>query len=130
MLKILSLIVCILVALVLVGCSKESMQSNMNSSNANKPITAASPATMATPAMAAEKIGVPECDDFIAKYETCVTAHVPEAARAQYKTSIEQWRSSWHKLAANPQTKTTLAAACKTAAEQARTSMKTYNCTF
>jgi len=131
MLKILSLIVCMLVALFVVGCNKETMQSNVNTSNANKPATAASsPATAATPAMAGEKIGVPECDDFIAKYDACVTSHVPEAARAQYKTSIEQWRSSWHKLAANPQTKATLAAACKTAAEQARTSMKTYNCTF
>lgn len=131
MFKILSLMVCMLFALVLVGCNKESMQSSTNTSNTNKPATAASsPATMASPAMAAEKIGVPECDDFIAKYDACITGHVPEAARAQYKTSIEQWRTSWHKLAANPQTKATLAAACKTAAEQARTSMKTYNCTF
>ena len=76
------------------------------------------------------KIGVPECDEFIANYDACVSSKVPEVARAQYKTAIEQWRTSWKKLAENPQTKSTLAAACKQSAEQARASMKTYNCTF
>ncbi len=125
---------CILSALLFAGCNKESTEANVNApANSNKPATAASsPATATSPATtaSAEKIGVPECDDFLAKYESCVSGHVPEAARAQFKTSLEQWRSSWHKLAANPQTKTTLAAACKTAADQAKTSMKSYNCTF
>ena len=134
MFKLLSLMLCMLFALVIVGCNKGTMEGNANTANAgnaNRAATAAhTPATSTAPATMAEKIGVPECDDFIAKYDACITNHVPEAARAQYKTSIEQWRTSWHKLAANPQTKTTLAAACKTAVEQARTSMKTYNCTF
>ena len=34
------------------------------------------------------------------------------------------------KLAANPNTKATLAAACKQSAESARASMKSYGCTF
>ena len=80
--------------------------------------------------LTAEKTGVPECDEFIANYDACVSSKVPEVARAQYKTAIEQWRTSWKKLAENPQTKSTLAAACKQSAEQARASMKTYNCTF
>ncbi|HZE70158.1 MAG TPA: hypothetical protein VE135_11620 [Pyrinomonadaceae bacterium] len=131
MFKQLSLMLCILFALVLVGCNKEGTEKNANSTAGTKPpAMAASPMAAMSPGTMAEKIGVPECDDFITKYDACITGHVPEAARAQYKTSIEQWRSSWHKLAANPQTKATLAAACKTAAEQARTSMKTYNCTF
>ena len=69
-------------------------------------------------------------DEFIANYDACISSKVPEMARAQYKTTIDQWRTSWKKLAANPQTKGTLAAACKQSAEQARTSMKMYNCTF
>ncbi|HEX9629190.1 MAG TPA: hypothetical protein VF961_04160 [Pyrinomonadaceae bacterium] len=73
---------------------------------------------------------MPECDEFIAAYDACVSSKVPEAARAQYKTAIEQWRSSWRKLAANPNTKATLAAACKQSAESARASMKSYGCTF
>ena len=134
MFKPLSLMLCMVFALFSVGCNKSTTEGNANANartaNANRAATAAnSPATSTAPATG-EKIGVPECDDFIAKYESCVTSRVPEAARAQYKTSVEQWRSSWRKLAANPQTKATLAAACKSTAEQARTSMKTYNCTF
>ena len=97
--------------------------------NTNKAATTTTPAST-TAANAGEKIGVPECDEFIAAYDACVSSKVPEVARAQYKASIEQWRPSWRKLAENPQTKTTLAAACKQSAEQARTSMKTYGCTF
>lgn len=86
--------------------------------------------TSTTTASSGEKIGVPECDEFIAKYDACVTGKVPESARAQYKSTLDQWRSSWRALASNPQTKGTLAAACKTSLEQARTSMKSYGCDF
>ncbi len=130
MLVRLSLLLCAACAFVLVGCSA-SVPSNQNAattSNANTAATTA-PATTA-PATTAEKIGVPECDDFIAAYDACVSTKVPEQVRAQYKTSIEQWRANWKKLAENPSTKGTLAAACKQSAESARASLKTYNCTF
>ena len=121
---------CVVCTIVLIGCAKTGTTNNSNStSNANKAATAASPAS-ATTATAGEKIGVPECDEFIAAYDACVSSKVPETARAQYKTAIAQWRSSWSKLAANPNTKATLAAACKQSAESARASMKSYGCTF
>src|SRR6476620_7353880 len=108
------LILAVLCTAILIGCNKTA---------------ASTPATTA-PVAAGEKIGVPECDDFIAAYDACVSSKVPETARAQYKTAIAQWRSSWSKLAANPNTKATLAAACKQSAESARASMKSYGCTF
>ena len=92
--------------------------------------TPAAPAMTAAPTATADSVGVPECDEFIAAYDACVSSKVPETARAQYKTAIAQWRSSWSKLAANPNTKATLAAACKQSAESARASMKSYGCTF
>lgn len=128
MLTKLSLLLCVVCAIVLVGCAKTETNTNGNANTAATKTTtpASTTATMAS----ADKIGVPECDEFIANYDACVTGKVPEVARAQYKTAIEQWRTSWKKLAENPQTKSTLAAACKQSAEQARTSMKMYNCTF
>jgi hypothetical protein len=102
-----------------------STNSNSNSASTTYP----SPWDTTT-SSAGQKIGVPECDEFIAAYDACVSGKVPETARAQYKTAIAQWRSSWSKLAANPQTKASLVTACKQAAETARTSMKTYGCTF
>jgi hypothetical protein len=107
MLTKLSLFLCVVCAIFLLGCAKTE-----------------------TGTVSADKIGVPECDEFIANYDACISSKVPEVARAQYKTTIEQWRTSWKKLAENPQTKPSLAAACKQSAEQARASMKTYNCTF
>ena len=120
---------CVLCAFLLIGCSKTETNDNgnMTAGNSNK-ATTSTPA--AKTAAASEKIGVPECDDFIAKYEACVSDKVPEASRAQFNTSITEWRKSWKQLAANPATKGTLTAACKQAAESARSSMKSYNCSF
>ena len=123
--------ICMVFGLLLVACGTTEVTVNRNDT---PPATTTSPASAASPATAVvvsgDKIGVPECDDFIAAYDACVTGKVPEMARAQYKASIEQWRTSWKQLAANPNTKATLVAACKQSAEQARVSMKSFNCTF
>ena len=128
MLTKITLFLCVVCAIFLVGCAKTETNTNGNANTAATKTT--TPASTTATTASADKIGVPECDEFIANYDACVTGKVPEVARAQYKTAIEQWRTSWKKLAENPQTKSTLAAACKQSAEQARTSMKTYNCTF
>ncbi len=123
------LIFCVLCAAILIGCSKtETTNSNSTAENSNKAATTSTPAT--TTASTGDKVGIPECDDFIAKYETCVSGKVPEVARGAFQTSLKTWRSEWKKAADNPQTRGTLAAACKQAAEQANTSMKSYGCTF
>jgi hypothetical protein len=127
------LIFCVLCAAILIGCNKtETGNSNSTTDNTNKPATTKStPATTtSTTASAGDKIGVPECDDFIAKYEACVSGKVPELARAQFQGTVKQWRESWKKLAENPQTKGTLAAACKQAKEQQETALKSYGCTW
>jgi hypothetical protein len=126
----LSLLLCVVCAIVLVGCAKSESNNNAATGNANKAATTTTPASTVATTASADKIGVPECDQFIANYEACVTGKVPEATRAQFKTGMEQWRSSWKKLAANPQTRGTLAGVCKQTIESARTSMKMYNCTF
>jgi hypothetical protein len=83
-----------------------------------------------TETAAADKIGVPECDDFLTKYEACVTTKVPESARASFKTGMEQWRSSWKQLAANPQTKGTLVDVCKKSLESSKQSLSAYSCAW
>ena len=126
------LILAVLCAAILVGCSKTDTTENSNTAagNSNKATTTTSPATTTTTSTAGEKIGVPECDDFIAKYDACVSSKVPEAQRAQYKSAVDQWRASWKKLAENPATKGTLAAACKQAAAQQEAALKSYGCTW
>jgi hypothetical protein len=120
-------------AVVLVACSKTENTSNSNSnSSATAAKSTATPgtSTSSTTASAGDRIGVPECDDFIAKYESCVSGKVPEIARAQYQSAVKQWKENWKKLAENPQTKGSLAAACKTAREQQEAALKSFGCTF
>ena len=126
------LIFAVLCTAILIGCSKTETTENSNSTagNSNKPTTASTPATNTPASTSGDKIGVPECDDFIAKYDACVSSKVPEAQRAQFKSAVDQWRSSWKKLADNPATKGTLASACKMAAEQQEAALKQYGCTF
>lgn len=145
-----SLTLCLSCALLLAACG--GAETNSNSSNASStttttnknttsstvttspPATASSPSTASSPAATVatggDKIGIAECDDYLDKYEACVTGKVPEAARAQYNSAMEMTRKSWQSLAGNPQTRSSLAAACKMAAEQSRQSMKSYGCDF
>ena len=122
MLKMSLLIFSILCAAILFGCSKTEM-SNSNTAAANANKSMASSGTTAS----GDKIGIPECDDYIAKYESC-TPKVPEAVRANYKGALDQVRASWKKLAADPATRGSLAAACKQATETAAASWKAYGC--
>ena len=127
---------CVLLGAVMLACGGAAENTN-TAANANtnantKAAATATPAaasTAASTSSSGEKVGVAECDEFIAKYEACV-GKVPAAAQATFKASLDQWRSSWKKLADNPQTKATLAAACKSSMEQAKTSLASYNCTW
>ena len=135
-----ALIVCMFA---LVGCNTTSTNNangntaTVTNTNASKPTgNTTTPAantnteTAKTETKSGDKIGVAECDDFLEKYEACVTTKVPEAARASFNSSMQQWRSSWKQLASNPQTKGTLADACKKSLESAKQSLSTYSCAW
>src|ERR1051325_10340099 len=114
----------ILCAAILIGCSKtETSNSNTAADNSNK--SAAS--TGSTASSSGDKIGITECDDYIAKYEAC-TPKVPEPGRAAYKNALDQVRANWKKLAADPATRGSLAAACKTATDNQAAAWKMYGC--
>jgi len=125
-------VLCVACAALLLGCSKSETTNNSNSmSNSNmKSSNSATSTTSTSSSSTGEKIGIAECDEFITAYEACVSKHVPEAQRATYNSTLKQWRDSWKRLAANPATKGTLASACKQAAEQQKTAMKSWGCTF
>ena len=115
------LIFSILCAAILIGCSKTEMSnSNSMADNSNKSMSSGSTAS-------GDKIGIPECDDYLAKYDSCAPK-VPEAGRAAYKSAGDQLRASWKKLAADPVTKGSLAAACKQATETQAAAWKMYGC--
>src|SRR5262245_15534719 len=118
-------------AVVLLACSKTERMSNSNSNSATTAgKSTAAPGTSTSSTSAGDKIGVPECDDYIAKYESCVRSKVPEAMRAQLESTLKTARENWKKAAENAQSRSTLAAACKQANDAAAASMKTWGCTF
>ena len=143
------LIFAVLCAAILIGCSKTNTMENSNTmANSSKPATMATPAK-STAASTGEKIGVPECDEYIAKYEACA-GKVPEAGRAAYNSALEDLfhfrvgklvpnladgfqadltATESARLAANPATKASLAAACRQATEAQAAAWKTYGCT-
>ncbi|HWS88646.1 MAG TPA: hypothetical protein VN282_16850 [Pyrinomonadaceae bacterium] len=131
---------CVLLGAVMLACGGAADNTNTATTNANANTnantkTAATPATTtATPAGTSGStggdIGVAACDDFLKKYEACVSGKVPAAAQATFKTSLDTWRSSWKQLAGTPQGKAGLETACKSALEQAKTSLSSYGCTW
>ena len=129
--KSLLLMLFLLTGLLVLACSKSETNRNVaapagtNSSAASTPVSSTN-----SSASANEKIGIPECDSFLTAYDNCVSTKVPEAARAQFKTAIHNWRTEWKKLADNPQTRGTLANVCKTQMESARTQVKSFGCTL
>jgi hypothetical protein len=89
---------------------------------------AAAPADATAMAPTAESVGIPECDDYLTKYEACIASHVPAASQAALKQSLDATRAGW-KQAIAAGGKSTLAAACTQMKESARPSLKAYGCT-
>jgi hypothetical protein len=116
---------CVVSALLLISCAKTEQTTNRDAT-----APTASPAATTTTTASATDVGVPECDAFIKAYEACVKDKVPAQVRPTFESTLATWRKTWHDQAANPQVRAALVTACKNAQEQAKTSMKAYNCTF
>ena len=98
----------------------------------NKP--ADSPKTDApkTETTSGDSVGVAECDEYIKKYEACLTKIAEKAPQAQtgMKTAFEQQRNAFKQAASTEQGKATLATTCKQAIETAKQSTSAYACTW
>lgn len=124
-------------ALFFVACGGSDNTTNTSTNTttgANKTTTTSTPTVNPTPTTTTpatgEKIGVPECDDFLAKYEACLKDKIPGTAKAQFEASLSTWRKSWQQAASTAQGKSSLAMVCKAALDQTKTSMKPYGCEF
>ena len=118
------------VAFLLVACGGGATNTSNTTNTTNAANTANTAPANTASSTAGDKIGVPECDDYIAKYEACVNSKVPEAMRATVKASLETTRKSWRDLAATAQGKAGLAQACKAAHDAAKQSMGAYGCSW
>jgi succinate dehydrogenase/fumarate reductase-like Fe-S protein len=133
--KFFLLMACILTGLLVLACSSPTNRNAEAPSGTNSAAApAGTPSTTtnrnANAVSGGDHVGIAECENFINAYEACVSGKVPEQARASLKASVATWRTEWKKLADNPQTRGTLAAACTRQREQTMTAMKAYNCTW
>lgn len=87
-------------------------------------------ALVASSAHAGEQVGVPVCDEFLTKYDACISGKIPAAQQPTFKASVDQMRSSWAMAAKNPSAKPALEGACKATIEQMKASVASYECTF
>jgi hypothetical protein len=118
------------------GCA-----SNDNQANAAKNATTNASATTQTNAQSGgkaparveikdgDKIGIAECDEYLAKYEACANK-VPEPGRGAMLSSIKQLKNSWITIAVNPETRTNLAAECRKNQEETKQNLSAYSCAW
>jgi hypothetical protein len=75
----------------------------------------------------ADKIGVPECDEYIEKYTKCIEDKMPEEGREAAKTAMDQTVSAWREAAQGPG-KDAMAEGCKAALEAVKKSSEAFGC--
>ena len=83
-----------------------------------------------TAAAHAQSTGIAACDNFLAKYDTCIASKLPEAQRAMYKSQFDQTRKMWLDLSKNPATKSTMETTCKQTMDAIKTSLQAFGCSF
>lgn len=93
-------------------------------------LVAAAVSLSAVAAHAADPVGIPACDDFLTKYEACISGKVPEAQKSTFQMQIDQMRKTWTDMAKNPQTKPSMEAMCKSTSDQMKAAVGAYGCTF
>lgn len=78
----------------------------------------------------AQSTGIAACDDFLTKYDACISSKVPEAQRAMYKTQIDQTRKAWLDMAKNASVKATMESTCKQTLDATKASLTAFGCSF
>jgi hypothetical protein len=81
-------------------------------------------------AQSSNGIGIPECDDYLSKYERCIADKVPSDRKKAFGDALDRTRTSWKMLAANPGARPGLPQACSLALQTAETTLKQYACTW
>lgn len=107
-------------ALAVSGCAKKD--------SATVTTTTTTTAEGTAPAASGDSVGVPECDEYISKYQNCLKGKVPEAAQAAMKGAFDTTITEWKKVAATAEGKSGLAMACKSALDASKQAMSAYGC--
>ena len=86
-----------------------------------------SPTPSAKPAFP-QVLGIPECDEYIFKFQNCVEGQVPELAKIPLKIGFEKAISEWKKTAAFPEKRSELGPACALAMDASKKATTRFQC--
>lgn len=75
-------------------------------------------------------VGVPGCDDFLAKYAACVHDKIPADARPAFEQSLKATSDGWKQVLASPNGRDTLEAACAQVKASTAAAVQAYGCSF
>lgn len=93
-------------------------------------VTATSAFLVLSTGLSAQTTGIAACDDFLKKYEACVTSKIPAAQKTTFQAQLDQMRKAWSDAAKNANAKATLESTCKQSAEQMKAAMAGFGCSF
>ena len=131
--------ICLCAAIILVGCGGGTNTVNTapaanTAKNAAPATTNQAPANSATDTKSADaagpNTGVAECDEYIKKYEAClskIAAKAPQVEGAM-KSAFEAQRTGFKQAASTAEGKAVLGPKCKEAMETAKKSTAAYQC--
>jgi hypothetical protein len=78
---------------------------------------------------AAEQVGIPSCDTFLAQYEACIDTKIPEAQRAFHRKTVEEKRKGWIEYGNKfPSLKSSLGETCKSTMTLIAVMLEPYGC--
>lgn len=75
-------------------------------------------------------IGIVQCDDYLARVNTCIHDKVPAEKRAALAAEAHQLFATWKEAAADPQHRSTLPQACSITHEVAKDELARYGCSL
>jgi hypothetical protein len=74
-----------------------------------------------------DKIGVPECDEYVEKYTKCIDEKMPEGARDATREAMQMTVDAWKEAAKGPG-KDAMAEGCKIALDAAKKGSEAFGC--
>jgi hypothetical protein len=77
-----------------------------------------------------EEIGIPECDEYVRKYQACLAEKVPADAKTRLRAALDAQRKQWRGATSDPYKRAAVADQCRSAAAAAKQSLADFGCDF
>ena len=114
--------------LAVAACTKEQARDELGAVKKANEVAAQASAHANTAAV--DPIGVPECDDYVQKYESCLTDKMPAQDQQVYRVRLGSQRRAWQQMTADPTAHDTLVQQCKDASATATQAFAKSGCGF